>query len=97
LVLRPEADCPSRFPTTTAIEKLVSAVVSLVVSLATGETTEAAMVGKDGAIGISSALDGKVSLSSAIVQLSGDAMVCDPAAFKGAALQSETDFQDHAA
>jgi hypothetical protein len=55
------------------------------------------MVGKDGAIGISSALDGKVSLSSAIVQLSGDAMVCDPAAFKGAALQSETDFQDHAA
>lgn len=68
----------------------VSAVVSLVVTLATGETTEAAMVGKDGAIGIASALDGKIAMSRAIVQLSGDAMVCDPAAFRGTALQSET-------
>jgi CRP-like cAMP-binding protein len=68
----------------------IDAVVSLVVTLATGEMTEAAMVGKDGAIGMASALDGKVGLSLAIVQLSGDAMVCDPHAFKGAALQSET-------
>src|SRR3954454_6418591 len=68
----------------------ISAVVSLVVTLTTGETTEAAMVGKDGAIGIASALDGKVALSRAIVQLSGDAMVCDPVAFRGAALQSES-------
>jgi CRP-like cAMP-binding protein len=67
----------------------ISAVISLVVTLATGEMTEAAMVGKDGAIGIASALDGKVALSRAIVQLNGDAMVCDPAAFKAAALQSE--------
>jgi CRP-like cAMP-binding protein len=67
----------------------VNAVISLVVSLATGEMTEAAMVGKDGAVGMASALDGKVALSRAIVQLSGDAMVCDPAAFRGAALQSE--------
>jgi CRP-like cAMP-binding protein len=67
----------------------INAVISLVVTLATGETTEAAMVGKDGAIGVASALDGKVALSRAIVQLSGDAMVCDPAAFKGMALQSE--------
>ena len=48
------------------------------------------MVGRDGAIGIASALDGKVAMSRAIVQLSGDAMVCDPAAFRGAALQSES-------
>jgi hypothetical protein len=47
------------------------------------------MVGKDGAVGLASALDGKVALSRAIVQLSGDAMVCDPSAFKGAVLQSE--------
>jgi CRP-like cAMP-binding protein len=67
----------------------ISAVVSLVLTLATGETTEAAMVGKDGAIGIASALDGKIAISRAIVQLGGDAMVCDPAAFKGAAMQSE--------
>jgi hypothetical protein len=64
----------------------ISAVVSLVVSLATGEMTEAAMVGKDGAIGMASALDGKVATSRAITQLGGDAMVCDPAAFKGALL-----------
>ena len=67
----------------------INAVVSLVVTLATGEMTEAAMVGRDGAVGIASALDGKVAMSRAIVQLSGDAMVCDPAAFRGAALQSE--------
>jgi CRP-like cAMP-binding protein len=66
-----------------------NAVVSLVVALATGEMTEAAMVGKDGAIGIASALDGKVAMSRAIVQLGGDAMVCDQGAFRGAALQSE--------
>ena len=67
----------------------LSAVVSLVVTLASGEMTEAAMVGRDGAAGISSALDGKVAMSRAIMQLSGDAMVCDQAAFKGATLQSE--------
>ena len=67
----------------------LTAVVSLVVTLASGEMTEAAMVGRDGAVGISSALDGKVAMSRAIVQLGGDAMVCDQTAFKGAALQSE--------
>jgi len=67
----------------------VSAVVSLVVTLATGETTESAMVGKDGAVGIASALDGKVAMSRAVVQLGGDAMVCDPAVFRSTALQSE--------
>jgi CRP-like cAMP-binding protein len=51
--------------------------------------TEAAMVGKDGAVGIASALDGKVAMSRAVVQLGGDAMVCDPGAFRSAALQSE--------
>src|ERR1700722_2549016 len=69
------------FPTT--------AVVSLVVTLATGETTETAMVGRDGAVGIASALDGKVAMCRAIVQLGGDAMVCEPAPFKSAAMQSE--------
>jgi CRP-like cAMP-binding protein len=67
----------------------LTAVVSLVVTSASGEMTEAAMVGRDGAVGISSALDGKVAMSRAIVQLGGDAMVCDQTAFKGAALQSE--------
>jgi CRP-like cAMP-binding protein len=70
------------FPTT--------AVISLVITFATGEMTEAAMVGRDGGVGISSALDGKIAMSRAIVQLGGDAMVCDQAAFRGAALQSES-------
>jgi len=76
--------------TTNAVYFPISAVVSLVVSLATGEMTEAAMVGKDGAIGVASALDGKVALSRAIVQLGGDAMICDSSAFRSAALQSES-------
>ena len=76
----------------------ITAVVSLVVTLATGETTETAMVGKDGAVGIASALDGKIAMCRAIVQLGGDATVCDPAAFRrrGAAIR-EPDFKDHAA
>ncbi|MGZ7073236.1 MAG: Crp/Fnr family transcriptional regulator [Candidatus Angelobacter sp.] len=59
-------------------------------ALASGEMTESAMVGRDGAVGMASALDGKIAMCRAIVQLSGDAMVCDPAAFRGAALQSES-------
>jgi CRP-like cAMP-binding protein len=68
----------------------VNAVVSLVVTLAAGQMTEAAMVGNDGAVGIASALDGKIAVSRAVVQLGGDAMVCDPANFKGVAMQSES-------
>jgi CRP-like cAMP-binding protein len=67
----------------------VGAVISLVVALSTGEMIEAAMVGKDGAIGVSSSLDGKIALSRAVVQLSGNAIVCDTAAFKRAVLRSE--------
>jgi CRP-like cAMP-binding protein len=67
----------------------VNAVVSLVVTLATGGMTEAAMVGKDGAVGIASALDGKIAMCRAIVQLGGEAIVCDPGAFRSTALQSE--------
>jgi len=66
-----------------------SACVSLVVTLATGEMTEAAMVGKDGAIGIASALDGKIALSRGIVQLEGDAYSCDSPTFRRVAMQSQ--------
>jgi CRP-like cAMP-binding protein len=64
------------------------AVVSLVVSLSTGETVEAAMVGKDGVVGASAALDGRLSLSRGIIQLAGDAIICDIEGLKSAALQS---------
>ena len=64
------------------------AVISLVVSLQTGEMVEAAMVGADGVVGASAALDGRVSLSLGIVQLSGDIVVCNIDGLKSAALQS---------
>src|SRR4051812_25896749 len=48
------------------------------------------MVGNDGLVGASSALDGKIAINSAVVQLPGEAIVCDADAFKGAVLQSQT-------
>ena len=56
-----------------------SGVISLVISLAGGETIEAAMVGRDSVFGASAALDGAISISDAIVQLSGTASVLDVA------------------
>src|SRR5690349_17259823 len=52
-------------------------VISLVIALSTGQMFEAAMVEKDGAVGAAAALDGRISLSRAIVQLGGPAIVCD--------------------
>jgi hypothetical protein len=66
------------------------AVVSLVIALGSGATIEAAMVGRDGVVGASSALDGKISLSRAVVQLEGTSLTCEPGALKGTALQSHT-------
>lgn len=66
------------------------AVVSLVVSLSSGEMVEAAMVGRDGAVGLAAALDGKISLNQAIIQLGGSALHCLPGALKAAAFQSST-------
>ncbi|NOJ45995.1 Crp/Fnr family transcriptional regulator [Bradyrhizobium archetypum] len=64
------------------------AVVSLVVTLASGETVEAAMVGADGVVGASAALDGRISLSRGIVQLAGDIIICSIDGLKSTALQS---------
>lgn len=64
------------------------AVISLVVTLSTGEIIEAAMVGMDGVVGGTAALDGKISLSRAIIQLGGEIIVCDIDALKSAALHS---------
>src|SRR3954463_10646009 len=63
-------------------------VVSLVITLSTGEMVEAAMVGRDGVVGASAALDGKVSLSRGIIQLGGEIIVCDTDALNSTALQS---------
>jgi len=64
----------------------VDAIVSLVVTLTTGKVVEAAMVGKDGVIGAAAALDGKISLSRAIVQIGGTGFGCEPGALKQLAL-----------
>jgi CRP-like cAMP-binding protein len=56
------------FPTTAA--------VSLVIPLSTGEIVESAMVGRDGAIGAAAALNGRLSLNRALVQIGGECLVC---------------------
>jgi CRP-like cAMP-binding protein len=66
------------------------AIISLVVTLSTGELIEAAMVGRDGVIGAAAALDGKISLSRAVVQITGRGLSCDVDVLKHAARQSET-------
>jgi CRP-like cAMP-binding protein len=66
------------------------AIISLVVTLSTGELIEAAMVGRDGVIGASAALDGRISVSRAVVQISGHGVSCDVDVLKHAARQSET-------
>jgi CRP-like cAMP-binding protein len=68
----------------------LTAIVSLVMGLQDGETVETAMVGCDGVVSASSALDGKVSLSRGVVQLGGDVMACEANDLKAAAMQSGT-------
>jgi CRP-like cAMP-binding protein len=64
------------------------AIVSLVVGLSSGETVEAAMVGKDGVVGGFAALGGAIPVNRAIVQLSGPALTCKVSVLKNATLQS---------
>src|SRR4029078_5028778 len=51
---------------------------------------ESAMVGRDGVVGVSGAMDGRTALSQAIVQLAGHALVCDAGALKSAISRSST-------
>jgi CRP-like cAMP-binding protein len=67
-----------------------SAVISIVVTLSSGQVVEAAIVGRDGVIGASAALDGRMALNRAVIQLSGEAMVCSLAGLRGAAMQSQS-------
>jgi CRP-like cAMP-binding protein len=68
----------------------ISAVISVVVALSTGELFEAAMIGRDGVVGASASLDGKISLSRMIVQLGGDAVMCSLEGLRSAAMQSQS-------
>jgi len=53
-----------------------SAVISLVVPLSSGEIVESAMVGRDGIVGAGAALNGRVSLNRAMVQIGGECLAC---------------------
>jgi CRP-like cAMP-binding protein len=65
-----------------------SGIISLVVELSGGQAIEAAMIGRDSMLGATSALDGKVSLNKAIVQLPGSGETLDVANFREVAEKS---------
>jgi CRP-like cAMP-binding protein len=54
----------------------IDTVISLAIPLATGEVVETAMMGRDGVLGASAALNGRVSLNRAIVQIAGHSLSC---------------------
>src|SRR3978361_716545 len=66
------------------------AVISMVIDRASGASVEGAMVGRDGVVGGAAALDGKMSLSRAVVQLEGSSLMCEVGTLQGTALQSHT-------
>ena len=53
-------------------------VVSLVVDMSVGEMIETAMVGRDGVVNGTSALDGKTALHRGIIQVAGEAAAIHP-------------------
>jgi CRP-like cAMP-binding protein len=63
-------------------------VISLVVSFAGGAMVEVAMIGRDSVFGGSAALDGRISLTDAIVQLPGTASTLDVGVLRAAAEQN---------
>ena len=52
-----------------------SGVISLVVDMDVGDMIETAMVGRDGVVNGTAALDGKVSLQRGIIQVAGVASI----------------------
>jgi CRP-like cAMP-binding protein len=65
-----------------------SGIVSLVVSLATGETIESGMIGRESLVGGSAGLNGRVSVCKAVVQIAGSASVVDADRLRGLAQTS---------
>jgi CRP-like cAMP-binding protein len=66
-----------------------SGVISLVVEMIVGDMIETAMVGRDGAVNGTSALDGKVALHRGIVQVAGEASAVAPDALRSLADEFE--------
>ncbi len=59
-----------------------NSVVSFLATLADGKTFEASTTGRDGAIAVTPALDGRVSLTRVVVKSSGGALRCRATDFK---------------
>lgn len=55
-----------------------SGIISCIVELADGSTIETGMIGNDGVFGASQAMDDKVSLNLAMIQIAGRASVTSP-------------------
>ena len=66
-----------------------SGVVSLVVPLTDGERVEAGMIGRDGLVGSSAALNGPYALNQAIVQVPGSGTKIEIDFLRRAARQSD--------
>jgi CRP-like cAMP-binding protein len=66
-----------------------SGIISLVASFANGQSVDMAMIGRDSVVGVSAALNGRVSRTSAIVRLPGTASVLDAVRLRFAAGESE--------
>lgn len=67
-----------------------SGVISLVVDLADGEMIEAAMIGRDSIVGGASALNGRVSLNTGIIQVPGNGSTMDVNRLRKVAEESVT-------
>ena len=65
-----------------------SGLISMVVSLASGETIESAMIGRESVAGGSAGLNGQLSVSKAIVQIAGAGCVLDAERLHGVAATS---------
>lgn len=68
----------------------LTAIISLVVFLSSGQSVEAAMVGRDGVVSATAALDGRLAMNRGVIQLAGNAVVCNANELKAAAKQSDT-------
>jgi CRP-like cAMP-binding protein len=64
-------------------------VISLVVEMEDGDMIETAMVGRDGVVNGTAALDGKVSLHLGVVQVAGSASTVDPDVLRAMAVEFE--------
>jgi CRP-like cAMP-binding protein len=65
-------------------------VVSVVVPMADGKLVEAGMIGRDGVVGSSAALDGPRALNRALVQIDGEASVIEIGPMRAAIKASDT-------